>query len=230
MRKIAIIPARGGSKRIPRKNIKPFFGKPVIAYAIELALKSNLFDRVIVSTDDDEIAEIAKLYGAEVPFIRSKENSTDSASTFDVLKEALEWYRQKGEEYEIGCCIYPVSPLIKLQSLKGSLTKLVSGDYDSVIPIAPFSHPIQRAMLVNNKGEIAINNFEDFKKNTQDLEVFYHDTGQFYWFDTKKCLIKNNLLDNNSISYILDNDEYQDVDNLEDWDNLELKFMKLNYE
>lgn len=230
MRKIAIIPARGGSKRIPRKNIKPFFGKPVIAYAIELALKSKLFDRVIVSTDDDEIADIARSFGAGVPFMRSTKNATDTASTFDVLKEVLEWYKQKGEEYEIGCCIYPVSPLIKLQSLKESLTKLVSGDYDSVIPIARFSHPIQRAMLINNKGEIAINNFEDFKKNTQELEVFYHDTGQFYWFDTKKCLIKNKLLDNNSTSYILDNDEYQDVDNLEDWQYLELKFMKLNYE
>ena len=230
MRKIAIIPARGGSKRIPRKNIKPFFGKPVIAYAIELALKSKLFDRVIVSTDDQEIADIAICYGAEVPFMRSTKNATDTASTFDVLKEVLEWYRLRGEEYQIGCCIYPVSPLIKLQSLKGSLLKLVSGDYDSVIPIAPFSHPIQRAMLINKKGEIAINNYEDFKKNTQDLEVFYHDTGQFYWFDTKKCLIKNKLLDNNSASYVLDNDEYQDVDNLEDWQYLELKFMKLNYE
>ena len=230
MKRIAIIPARGGSKRIPRKNIKLFFGKPVLSYAIELANKSKLFDVVVVSTDDQEIANIARHFGAEVPFMRSFKNSTDTATTFDVLKEVLEWYKQKDEEYDIGCCIYPVSPLIKLKSLKRSLTKLVSGNYDSVIPIARFSHPIQRAMLVNHKGEIAINNFEDFKKNTQDLDVFYHDTGQFYWFDIKKCLKKNKLLDNNSISYILNNDEYQDVDNLEDWYNLELKFKKLNYE
>jgi pseudaminic acid cytidylyltransferase len=226
MKKIAIIPARGGSKRIPRKNIKPFFGKPVIAYAIELTRESKLFERVIVSTDDDEIAKISKLYGAEVPFMRSAENSSDNASTFDVLKEVLQWFKDRDELFEVACCIYPVSPLLKIESIENSFKRLISGNYDSVVPIAPFSHPIQRALSINTIGEITIVNPNDFKKNTQDLSTFYHDTGQFYWFKTKNCLEVNTLISNNSICYTMNNNEVQDVDNQEDWENLEFKFLK----
>ena len=191
MKKIAIIPARGGSKRIPRKNIKPFFGKPVIAYAIELALKSNLFEKVIVSTDDDEIAKISKLYGAEVPFTRSKENSTDSASTFDVLKEVINWFSKSDEVYELACCIYPITPLLNGKNLEKGLKKLIEGKFDSILPLVKYEHPIQRSFYLNSEECLEFSDIECFKMNTQDLKPHYHDTGQFYWFNIGQCLKKN---------------------------------------
>ncbi|MFL2591347.1 MAG: pseudaminic acid cytidylyltransferase [Flavobacteriaceae bacterium] len=224
MRKIAIIPARGGSKRIPRKNIKEFFGKPVIAYAIELALNSNFFEKIIVSTDDNEIMDIAKLYGAQVPFLRSKETSTDNSTTFDVIKEVLDWYNLKGEFFEVGCCIYPVTPLLTFQTLEKGLKELIKKSCDSVVPLTPFTHPIQRAIIINKKGFIEKQNKFLFKKNTQDLPMFYHDTGQFYWFFTNRCLDFGEIITNNSSSFFLNFEEYQDVDNLYDWRLLELKY------
>jgi pseudaminic acid cytidylyltransferase len=224
MKKIAIITARGGSKRIPRKNIKDFFGKPVIAYSIELAITSGLFDCVMVSTDDIEIAQIAQLYGAEVPFLRSKRNATDSASTFNVLEEVIERYKDKGQLFDYGCCIYPITPLLKFQSLNKAFEKLVEGNFDSVIPLSPFSHPIQRALSSGNDGLIRIKEENLFKKRTQDLIPYYHDTGQFYWFNINACLLKKELLTDNSTSIILKNDEFQDVDNVEDWELMTLKY------
>ena len=223
MKKIAIIPARGGSKRIPRKNIKPFLGKPVIAYAIELALKSKLFERVIVSTDDEEIADIAKLYGAEVPFMRSIENSTDSASTFDALKEVINWYLECDEVYKQACCIYPVTPLLNVTNLEKGLKKLIEGNFDSVLPIVKYEHPIQRSFFLDDEECLKFSNIECFKKNTQDLKPHYHDTGQFYWFDIGKCLKKNGLITNNSSFIELSYFEYQDVDDLDDWERLNYK-------
>lgn len=224
MRKIAIIPARGGSKRIPRKNIKDFFGKPVIAYAIELAISSNFFEKIVVSTDDNEIKDIAQSYGAKVPFLRSKETSTDKSTTFDVLKEVLDWYNLKGEFFEIGCCIYPVTPLLTFPILEKGLKELIKKRCDSVVPLTTFSHPIQRALSINKKGFIEKKNECLFNKNTQGLPPFYHDTGQFYWFLTDKCLDFGELITNNSSSFVLNFEEYQDVDNLYDWRLLELKY------
>ena len=228
MKNIAIIPARGGSKRVPRKNIKAFFGKPVIAYAIALAKQSNLFDCVMVSTEDQEIKEIAQHYGAEVPYLRDKKNATDSASTFDVLEEVINWYKDQGHEFDYGCCIYPVTPLLKVTSLKTGFDKLKKGDYDSVIPIATFLHPIQRALFVDKAGVVKIKDQDKFKQNTQDLPTYYHDTGQFYWFNPNACMMKKELLTDNSTSIILQHEQFQDVDNLEDWKILELKY-KIKY-
>lgn len=226
MKKIAIIPARGGSKRIPRKNIKDFFGKPVIAYAIELAIKSGLFDCVMVSTEDEEIKEIAQDYGAEVPYLRKVINATDSASTYDVLEEVIDWYKVQGQKFNYGCCIYPVTPLLKDTSLKKGFDKLKKGNYDSVIPIAAFSHPIQRALFTNKEGIVQIKDKNSFKQNTQDLTTYYHDTGQFYWFNSNICMMKKELLTDNSTSIILPHDQFQDVDNNEDWELMHLKFQK----
>ena len=228
MKNIAIIPARGGSKRVPRKNIKAFFGKPVIAYAIALAKESNLFDCVMVSTEDQEIKEIAQHYGAEVPYLRDKKNATDSASTFDVLEEVINWYKDQGHEFDYGCCIYPVTPLLKVTSLKTGFDKLKKGDYDSVIPIATFLHPIQRALFIDKAGVVQIKDQDKFKQNTQDLPTYYHDTGQFYWFNPNACMMKKELLTDNSTSIILQHEQFQDVDNLEDWKILELKY-KIKY-
>lgn len=226
MKKIAIIPARGGSKRIPRKNIKDFFGKPVISYAIELAIKSGLFDCVMVSTEDEEIKEIAQDYGAEVPYLRKVVNATDSASTYDVLEEVIDWYKVQGQKFNYGCCIYPVTPLLKDTSLKKGFDKLKKGNYDSVIPIAAFSHPIQRALFTNKEGIVQIKDKNSFKQNTQDLTTYYHDTGQFYWFNSNICMMKKELLTDNSTSIILPHDQFQDVDNNEDWELMHLKFQK----
>ena len=224
MKRIAIIPARGGSKRIPRKNIKDFLGKPVIAYAIELATKSNLFDRVMVSTEDEEIKEIAQRYGAEVPYLRNKINATDVASTFNVLEEVINWYKDQGKEFDYGCCIYPISPLLKVTSLKLGFDKLKKGNYDSVIPIATFSHPIQRALFTDKEEKVKIKDQNSFKQNTQSLLPYYHDTGQFYWFNSANCLLKKKLLTDNTTSIILPHDQFQDVDNIEDWKILEIKY------
>jgi pseudaminic acid cytidylyltransferase len=226
MKKIAIIPARGGSKRIPRKNIKVFFGKPVIAYAIELAKQSNLFDCVMVSTDDEEIKEIAQRYGAEVPFLRDERNATDGASTFDVLEEVLNWYKDQEQKFDYGCCIYPVTPLLKVTSLKTGFEKLKKGNFDSVIPIAAYSHPIQRALFSDKDGKVQIKDQDSFKQNTQDLPTYYHDTGQFYWFNSSVCMMKKELLTDNSTSIILPHDQFQDVDNTEDWELMHLKYQK----
>jgi N-acylneuraminate cytidylyltransferase len=229
MKKIAIIPARGGSKRIPRKNIKDFFGKPVIAYPIELALKSGLFDCVMVSTEDEEIKGIAQDYGAEVPYLRNKKNATDSASTFDVLEEVIKWYDSNGQKFDYACCIYPVTPLLRVEFLEIAFKKLINGKCDSVIPIAAFSHPIQRALSTNKDGLIQIKDKKSFIQNTQYLHTYYHDTGQFYWFNSRICFKKKELLTNKSSSIILTNNQFQDVDNIEDWEELEYKF-KYNLE
>jgi len=226
MKKIAIIPARGGSKRIPRKNIKLFLGKPVIAFAIELAKQSNLFDCVMVSTDDEEIKEIAQRYGAEVPYLRNKKNATDDASTFNVLEEVINWYKDQRQEFDYGCCIYPVTPLLNVIFLKTSFEKLKKGNYDSVIPLASFLHPIQRALFLGKEGLVQINDQDLFKQKTQDLQTFYHDTGQFYWFNTSICMMKKKLLTDNSTSIILQHDQFQDVDNDEDWELMQLKYQK----
>lgn len=224
MKKIAIIPARGGSKRIPKKNIKLFFGKPVISYAIEIANQSGLFDCIMVSTDDEEIKKISLLNGAEVPFLRSKQNSTDKASTFEVLKEVLNWYEYNGVEFDYACCIYPITPLLNVKYLEKGFKKLVEGKYDSVFPISVFSHPIQRALFLNKKGKVKLKNKNLFEQNTQDLPLFYHDTGQFYWFNSKS-LPKKKLITDNSSSIILSKNEYQDVDNEEDWEILKIKYL-----
>ncbi len=223
MRNLCIIPARGGSKRIPGKNIKPFLGKPIIAYSIEVALDSGLFDEVMVSTDDNEIAEVAKRYGAKVPFMRSAESSGDLATTAEVLIEVLKAYQQYGREFEYTCCIYPTAPLLNTRSLKKGWDEMQIGEFDSVFPVVEFSYPIWRSLKLEEDKKISMNWPEHQNTRSQDLPKAYHDAGQFYWFDTQKFLSSGVIFGSNSGSLILSEMEVQDIDNLTDWKLAELK-------
>ena len=227
MKNIAIITARGGSKRIPRKNIKSFLGKPIIAYAIESALQSDLFDKVMVSTDDDEIASVAKGYGASVPFIRSQKNSDDYATTVDVLLEVLMAFEQSGEHFDYGCCLYPTAPFVTPQLLREAYDKLIKDQLDTVFPVLPFSSPIQRALKIGSNGKIGMFQPEHLQTRSQDLEPAFHDCGQFYWFDIKALKKNAKLWTANSGVMILSEMEAQDIDNLEDWKVAEFKYKLL---
>jgi N-acylneuraminate cytidylyltransferase len=226
MSNVAIIPARGGSKRIPRKNIKDFLGKPVIVYSIEAALESGLFDKVMVSTDDEEIAEIAREYGAEVPFMRSQQNSNDHATTSDVIIEVLERFQKEGISFDNACCIYPCNPLLKQDSLMSSYVKLNSGN-GSVLPIVAYGYPIQRALKTIEQSVFWVNP-ENALKRSQDLEMYYHDCGQFYWIKIADFLKDGKLISANSGFLILNEMEVQDIDTETDWLLAELKY-KLMY-
>jgi len=223
MSDLCIIPARGGSKRIPKKNIKPFLGKPIIAYSIEVAIQSNLFSEVMVSTDCQETAEIALKYGATVPFMRSEENSNDFATTFDVIEEVIAKYRLNNQEFDNLCCIYPCSPFVNDKILRNAKFKLDNEDLTSVYPILPFSFPIQRSLkIVKNKIQMFNSDFS--LTRSQDLENAYHDAGQFYWANTKNLLISKNFNTNNTGYVIISEMEGQDIDTLTDWKLAELKY------
>jgi N-acylneuraminate cytidylyltransferase len=224
MRKICIIPARGGSKRIPRKNIKKFLGQPIISYSIEAALKSKLFDVVMVSTDDLEIAEIAKKYGALVPFLRSEKNSNDYATTYDVIEEVLENYSKEGEKFDFGCCIYSCAPFVNALKLEESYKVLVDKKYECVFPIISFGFPIQRALKIDNTHKVSFFQPDYALTRSQDLEKSYHDAGQFYWFNVKKCLESKSIITNNSGSIIISELDGQDIDTEIDWSLAELKY------
>ena len=181
MKTVAIITARGGSKRIPRKNIKPFLGKPILVYSIEAAIESGIFDIVMVSTDDEEIAEISKKYGAEVPFLRSAQTSNDYATTNDVIIEVLEEYSKMGQHFDMACCIYPTAPFVTATKLQDAVETLKASDADTLIPVVSFSYPPQRAMIVKNE-RLVFEYPEYIDSRSQDLEPHYHDIGQFYVF------------------------------------------------
>ncbi len=223
MKNLCIIPARGGSKRIPRKNIKPFLGKPIIAYSIEVALASGLFDEVMVSTDDEEIAEVARQYGAKVPFMRSAKTSDDWATTADVLLEVLEEYQNIGTDFKYGCCIYPTAPLLKQESLEEAHKLLVNEKYDSVFPVVEFSYPIWRSLKFKEAGKVVMNWPEHLNKRSQDLPKAYHDAGQFYWLDVSSFFQKPILFSDNSGVVVLGDLEVQDIDSAADWKLAELK-------
>jgi N-acylneuraminate cytidylyltransferase len=225
---LAIIPARGGSKRIPRKNIKDFLGKPIIAYSIEKAINSKLFDEVMVSTDDEEIAGVAKKYGAKVPFMRSKKNSDDYVGTAEVIEEVLKEYSKQGEEFKFFCCIYPTAPLISEKNLKEGFELLKSGRFDSVFPVVGFSYLIQRALRLDQNYKAEMIWPENQKERSQDLEKAYHDAGQFYWGISDKFFKEKHLFGKNSGAIMLKETEVQDIDNLEDWKMAEIKYQILN--
>lgn len=231
MRKIAIITARGGSKRIPRKNIREFCGKPILAYSIEAARESELFDTVMVSTDDEEIADIAREYGAEVPFYRSEQTANDFATTNDVLLEVLEEYEKRGEHYDIGCCIYPTAPFVTAAKLREAMGQLVAGDADTLIPVVAFSYPPQRAMLVK-EGRLVFEYPQYLDSRSQDLEPHYHDVGQFYLFRTGAFQRNRKLMVGDILPYVVSELEVQDIDNQTDWEIAEMKyrFMKEQHE
>jgi N-acylneuraminate cytidylyltransferase len=227
MKNIAIIPARGGSKRIPRKNIKPFCGKPIITYSIEAALRSGLFDVVMVSTDDEDIAAVAKAAGAEVPFMRSEKNSDDYAGTVDVLLEVLTAYEKQNTTFDNVCCIYPTAPFVNTQRLSEAYQMLNEKQYDSVFPICAFSFPILRALQLSNNNQVSMIWPENMTKRSQDLPPAYHDAGQFYWCRTLSLTTDKKLYTDNSGAIVLNETEVQDIDNESDWLIAEMKFKLL---
>ena len=219
---IAIIPARGGSKRIPRKNIKDFLGKPIIAYSIEAALDSGLFDEVMVSTDDKEIAHIAIRYGAKVPFMRSFNNSDDNAGLADALVEVLDEYKRQGSEFNTVCCILATAPFVTKDVLKNSHEKLHEG-CPAVVPVVSYSYPIQRALNIRD-GLLSMNNPENYTVRSQDLEEMFHDAGQFYWIKSRVLLKEKKLFVSDMFGYVLSEKVVQDIDTRDDWDLAELKY------
>lgn len=222
MANLAIIPARGGSKRIPRKNIKPFLGKPIIAYSIEAALKSNLFDEVMVSTDDEEIAEIAIQFGAKVPFFRSEDNANDFAVLADVIVEVLKNYSPLGLNFNNVCCILPTAPFVSSKNLMVAHSKLIKNALDSVFPIIEYSFPIQRSLKIENDN-VSMVWPEHLNTRSQDLEPRYHDAGQFYWMNTNSFLKEQKILTGNSSAIIISSLEAQDIDTKTDWKLAEIK-------
>jgi pseudaminic acid cytidylyltransferase len=227
-RAIAIITARGGSKRIPRKNIKDFLGQPIIKYSIDTALTAGLFDEVMVSTDDAEIAEVAKKYGATVPFLRSDETANDHATTAEVLTEVLQKYRDGGQEFQYACCIYPTAPFVTPVVLRQAFSILVDKNADSVIPVTRFSFPIWRSFKLVD-GRLEYNWPENEKKRSQDLPPAFHDCGQFYFFRTEKFLETKSLVSKDSYSLELAESQVQDIDTEEDWKIAELKYQLLHF-
>jgi N-acylneuraminate cytidylyltransferase len=225
---IAIIPARGGSKRIPRKNIKLFHGKPILTYAIETAIESGLFSRVIVSTDDEEIAQIAKNFGAEVPFLRSNENADDFASTSSVLIEVLDQLTSIGESFTSACCIYPTSPLIDSKDLINASEQFITSECDVLISSVAYSFPIQRSFHLNEANMVELNQPLAINERSQDLVKNYHDAGAFYFFDTEKFTASKSLWLGKIGAFELSELKVQDIDTLEDWKIAELKYSILH--
>lgn len=220
-KKIAIITARGGSKRIPKKNIKEFCGKPIMAYSIEAAVDSQLFDEVMVSTDSEEIAEIAKKYGANVPFMRSAKTSDDHATTNDVLMEVFGEYEKRGQHFGLAVCLYPTAPFITAEKLREAVALMEQEGADAVTPVVRFSFPPQRAYIVQD-GSLQYQFPENAKVRSQDLEPIYHDCGQFYVMKVDNVL--NGIPAEKHIPLIVSELEVQDIDNEEDWQIAEMKY------
>ena len=221
MKRIAVITARGGSKRIPHKNIKDFCGKPILNYSIEAALASNLFDEVMVSTDDAEIAQIAKEAGAVVPFMRSQETSNDYATTNDVLKEVFTEYKKLGYSFDVAVCIYPTAPFVTAGKLRKAIQLMEEEHADAVTPIVRFSFPPQRAFIVRD-NTLCYQFPEYANTRSQDLEPVYHDCGQFYVMKVENIL--NDVKAQKSVPIIVSELEVQDIDNEEDWEIAEMKY------
>ena len=228
MKCLAIIPARGGSKRIPHKNIKPFLGRPIIAYSIEAALGTGLFEEVMVSTDDVEIAEIARQEGASVPFLRSMENANDYATLADVLVEVINAYKVRGYEFDLICCLLPTAPLISSEDVRSAYDQLVMSTFDSICPVVAFSYPILRSLSIDEKGNLNMNWPEYRFSRSQDLRPAYHDSGTFYWIKTSSLLKDKKLLSENGTAIVLDEFRVQDIDTDTDWALAEMKYKLLH--
>ena len=225
MSSVAIITARGGSKRIPKKNIKEFCGKPIIAYSIDAALKSGVFDEVMVSTDSEEIADTAIKYGASVPFLRSEATSNDYAVTADVIAEVLEEYDKRGKAFDSFACIYTTAPFVTGERLTEAFSLL--NDADAVVSIVKYSFPPQRAFVINN-GVLKYQYPQYEKARSQDLEPIYHDCGQFYFCKSEPFMVARSLILTNTKGYILPEEEVQDIDTMSDWEIAEEKYKALN--
>lgn len=220
---IAVITARGGSKRIPQKNIKEFCGKPIIQYSIEAALGAGVFSEVMVSTDSEKIADISKNLGAKVPFYRSEKTSNDIASTSDVMKEVLLKYHSLGQDFDYSCCIYPTAPFVTKDILKKAMKMLEESEADTIFTVVPYSFPPQRAVVIRN-GMAVMQYPENLNVRSQDLEPVYHDAGQFYALKVSSFLKSGRIIDQNTVPIIRSNLEVQDIDNEEDWIIAEMKY------
>ena len=223
MKNIAIITARGGSKRIPSKNIKEFCGKPIIAYSIQAALESGIFDHVMVSTDDEEIADIARKYGAEVPFMRSEKTASDFATTRDVLEEVLQKYDEMGEKIDYFACIYPCAPFVTAQKLKDAFNLLREKEGYGLCPVVRFSFPPQRGFILDN-DTLKFKYPQYINSRSQDLEPFYHDCGQFYFYDKKCYDMGNDKILERYVPMFVPETEVQDIDHQTDWEIAEIKY------
>ena len=224
MKNLCIIPARGGSKRIPRKNIKEFLGKPIIAYSIESALESGLFDEVIVSTDDFEVAECAKSYGAEVPFMRTEDTANDYATLADVIREVLNTYSNIGKHFDNVCLMLATAPLLDVKDVIAAYDKLIASQFTSIVPIVQYSYPILRSYRVDESGELQWNWPEYAKTRSQDLPHAFHDSGTFYWHKVTPWLegkVSRGFV-------ILEETRVQDIDTEQDWKIAELKYKIIN--
>lgn len=224
---LAVIPARSGSKRIPKKNIKPFHGKPIIAYSIEAALKSQCFDQVIVSTDSEEIAGIAKQYGADVPFIRPKELADDFTGTVAVTAHAIAEMKKQNDKIDNVCCIYATSPFLRIQDLQRGFQALIEKQVEYSFSATSFSYPIQRAIKLDDHQKVSMFYPEYESARSQDLVEAYHDAGQFYWGKIDAFLAQKPVFTGNSHAVVLPRQCVQDIDTIEDWEQAELQFCAL---
>jgi pseudaminic acid cytidylyltransferase len=225
--RIAVIPARGGSKRIPRKNIKEFCGKPMIAWSIEAAIKSNCFERIVCSTDDEEIASIARECGAEAPILRPAEISDDHTGTTPVVAHAIEYLQNIENRIDLVCCIYATAPFIQAVDLKKSLKQLENENANYCFSVTSYPFPVQRSLRITEENRCEMFHPEMFDLRSQDLEEAYHDAGQFYWGKKTAWLESEHIFSLNSIPYILPRYLVQDIDTEEDWIQAELMFEAL---
>lgn len=226
--KLCVIPARGGSKRIPRKNIRLFAGRPIIAWSIQAALETGLFDRVMVSTDDDEIAEVARAHGAEIPFLRPRELADDHTGTNAVAKQAIRWHEDHGMPVAFACCLYATAPFVRVNDLREGHDRLLASGKSFVFSVTSFSFPIQRALRLNAQGEVEAMYPEFRATRSQDLEPAWHDAGQFYWGRASAFLNDETLFSPASLPLILPHHRVQDIDSEEDWRRAELMFYALH--
>ncbi len=227
IRCLAIIPARGGSKRIPRKNIKPFLGAPIIKYSIDAALQSGCFEEIMVSTEDKEIALVAKSLGAKVPFFRSEKTSDDYSTIIDVSEEVILEYKKKGREFDYFCCIFPTAPFLRAERLRQGLRLLIESGAEAVVPVAQDNPPIQWSMKIKN-NRLKMIWPENYLIRSQDLEKTYYDVGQFFWGWPEVLLKQKKLIADDSVPLIISEEEAQDIDSAEDWKLAESKYRLLN--
>jgi pseudaminic acid cytidylyltransferase len=226
MKTLALIPARGGSRRIPKKNIREFYHKPIISYSISAALEADIFDEVMVSTEDAEIADVSKKFGAQIPFLRSAKTSDDHSTISDVLGEVLAQYETQGKLFDVICVIYPTAPFVTAARIKQGFDLLRDGRNDAVLYVVQFSYPVQRALTID-RGRLTFMYPENKNKRSQDLESAYHDAGQLFWITRQAFLRDRSVFVENIGALELPETEVQDIDTMEDWQLAELKYQLL---
>ena len=227
---LAVIPARGGSKRIPRKNIKFFGGKPMIAWSIEAALRSGLFDQVVVSTDDTEIADVARAYGATIPFVRPVDLSNDHAGTIPVIQHAIDWFVQRDQTPGTVCCIYATAPFVQSEDIQRGLDSLLLHESDYAFAVTSYAFPIQRAVRLLENGRVQMFDHRYEAARSQDLVEAYHDAGQFYWGRASAWLDAKPIFGDGSVPVMLPRHRVQDIDTPEDWMRAEWLFKAMQLE